>query len=325
MHLDVRARPPASPGEEGNDDMKGIKASLKKFAKKSRLLVSLYHVFRPSKPPDDIASLQGQLQKGIESQWLHSVKSGVRLFDDIKDAGFRCYSQFEEDGILLYLLSCTGKKTRTVVEMCCGSGSECMAANLIINHGFKGYLFDGDTGNVQAARRFFKSQKDCLLVEPSIQQAWITRSNVNQLLQDIGAAGEVDVLSLDLDGNDYYIWEAIRVINPRICVFETHNIIPPDLAITIPYDDAFFAMDKGEIDSEFRSVSLLAMVTLSRRKGYTLVGSHKHGFNVFFVRDDLLTDLIPRPTIDEIDDTEWTRISRENRWPLVKDHPWVNV
>jgi hypothetical protein len=305
--------------------MASIKSILKTYFKKSKLAVSVFCYVRKLVARNDVASLQGQIQKNIESQFLYSVKNNVKIFDDIKDAGFRCYSQFEEDGIILYLLTCIGKKTRSVVEIGCGNGSECMSANLIINHGYKGYLFDGDDNNVQAAKNFFKSQKDCLLNQPVIKQAWIKKSNINKLLEDIGLTGEVDVLSLDIDGNDYHIWDSISVIRPRICVFETHCIIPSDLAITIPYTDDFYAMDKGEIDSEFRSASLLAMVKLCRKKGYTMVGSHKHGFNVFFVRDDLLNSLLPRPTIDEIHDNECTRIARQSRWPLVKDHPWVSV
>ena len=200
-----------------------------------------------------------------------------------------------------------------------------MAANLIINHGFKGYLFDGNEKNIRQAKGFFRSQKNCLLVQPTTKQAWITKSNVNELLENEGITGEVDVLSLDLDGNDYYIWQAIEIIKPRVCVFETHNIIPSDLSVTIPYKDDFYAMDKGVIDSEFRSVSLKAMVKLSKAKGYTLVGSHKHGFNVFFVRDDLLNNLLPRPEISDIDENEWTKRGRKERWPLVKNHPWVEV
>ena len=140
-----------------------------------------------------------------------------------------------------------------------------------------------------------------------------------------GSQGEVDLLSLDVDGNDYYFWETIKLINPRICVFETHNIIPGNLALTIPYNDNFYAMDKGVVESEFRSASLLSMVKLSNKKGYTMVGSHKHGFNVFFVRNDLLNNLLPRPTIEEINDNVYTKSRIKNVWPLLKNHPWVEV
>lgn len=297
----------------------------KKILKKFKLTASFVFFFRKLTATYDIVLLQGQIQKNIELQFLYFVKNNIKIFKDIKDAGFRCYSQFEEDGIILYLLTLIGKKTRSVVEICCGPGHECMSANLIINHRYKGYLFDGDDYNVKSAEKFFRSQKECLLVQPSIKSAWITKSNINNLLKNVGITGEVDVLILDLDGNDYHIWDSIDVISPRICVFEINNIIPSDLAITIPYTEDFYARDKGKVHSQFRSASLLAMIKLSKKKGYTMVGSHKHGFNIFFVRDDLLNDLLPRPTIDEIQDNEWTRILSNSRWPLVKDHPWIIV
>lgn len=297
---------------------------IKSFLKKIPIFRKIKSFLRASNKLD-VASLEGQIQKSVESQWIYASKNKVKLFDDIKDAGFRCYSQFEEDGIILYLMSCISKKTRTVVEICCGNGSECMSANLIINHGYKGYLFDGDINNIKAAKKFFQSKKDLLLNEPSINHAWITRSNINDLLEKSGVKGEVDLLSLDIDGNDYHVWQSIEIISPRICVFETHNIIPSNLSLTIPYSDEFYAMDKGPIDIDFRSASLLAMKKLSNKKGYTMVGSHKHGFNVFFVRNDLINDLLPIPTIEEIHDNEFTRISQEKRWPLVKGYPWIEV
>jgi hypothetical protein len=218
-----------------------------------------------------------------------------------------------------------GMTNRTVVEICCGRGNECMAANLIINHGFKGYLFDGDKSNIEHAIRFYSSQRDCRFIMPELSQAWITRENVNELIADSGITGEIDLLSIDIDGNDYYIWEAIEVVQPRVCIFETHNMIPADLCLTIPYSPDFNAMAKRGPEKDFRSVSLGAMDKLSRRKGYTLVGAHKHGFNVLYVRNDLLNDLLPKPKLHEIHDNEQTRSSQLKRWPLVQNFPWVEV
>ena len=90
--------------------MLSIKSVLRKYFKNSKLAVSIFYFFRKFLVYNDVASLQGQIQKNIELQFLHSVKNNVKIFDDIKDAGFRCYSQFEEDGIILYLLTCIGKK-----------------------------------------------------------------------------------------------------------------------------------------------------------------------------------------------------------------------
>ncbi len=270
-------------------------------------------------------SVAQQLQVSLVSHWRLAQKQNIRIFDDIKQAGFRCYSQYEEDGIILYILTMIGIKNKTVVEICCGSGDECMASNLIINHGFKGYLFDGSKTNVQAAKRFFNAKKECKLVKPEITHAWITKDNINSLLSGCGIEGEVDLLSLDIDGNDYYIWEAISVIQPRMCVFETNNAIPVNLSLTMPYADDFSVMDKNGAERYFVSVSLAAMDKLSTSKGYTLVGSHKHGFNVFYVRNDLLNDFLPRPSLEEIHDDEWSRHAQTRLWPLVKGFPWIEV
>lgn len=231
-----------------------------------------------------------QMQRSLVNQYKLALAQGHTLYDDISDAGFRCYSEYEEDGIILYLLSLVGTPSRVVVEMCCGDGKVCMATNLILNHGFTGHLFDGDKDNVDQARQFFASQADGKLTRPRVNHAWITRANADELIKTSGATGEVDLLSLDLDGIDYYVWEAIESISPRVCVFETHNVIPSDLSLTIPYQDDFYAWDKPAPEVDFRSVSLSAMQKLSAAKGYTLVGAHRYGFNVFFVRNDLLGD-----------------------------------
>lgn len=139
-------------------------------------------------------------------------------YNRIREAGFRCYSQFEEDGIILYLLTMIGVDAGTVAEMCCGNGMECMATNLILNHGYKGYLFDGDEANIKAATQFFNKKKDCLLVKPELKHTWITTENVNALLTNSGCPKDVDFFSLDIDGNDYWIWEAIDAINPKSAV-----------------------------------------------------------------------------------------------------------
>jgi hypothetical protein len=246
-------------------------------------------------------------------------------YSNIKDAGFRAYSQFEEDGIILYILSMIGFKNKRVVEICCGSGDECMATNLILNHGFDGYLFDGDPDNISRAERFFRLKKDCLAYSPILTQAWITAENVNDLLTRSGCAGEVDLFSLDIDGNDYWVWNAIEAINPRLLVFETNNIIPSDKSLTIEYQADFDSGgSKIGAENDHRSVSLLAMRKLCKKRGYRMIGAHRHGFNVFFLREDEGVHFFPEVGVQEIHDNFCTRCAQQ-RWHLVKDVPWKEV
>jgi hypothetical protein len=150
------------------------------------------------------------------------------------DVGFRKYSQFEEDGILLFIFALVPPLNRTCVEICAGNGRECMTANLIINHGWWGYLFDGMDSNVQAVMRFFANNKDTFLRPPKFTKAWITAENVNEHLAAAEVTGPVDLLSLDLDGMDYWVWKAITAIDPRVVVCETHNLAPIGRAVTVP-------------------------------------------------------------------------------------------
>jgi hypothetical protein len=300
---------------------------IKKFVKKLPGVPQLYSSYRTirARRAIDVDSLNQQLQQVLTNQYrmIHAI--GLKPYERISDAGFRCYSQFEEDGIILYVLTTIGFKTKKVVEMCCGTGDECMATNLILNHGFQAFLFDGDQYNIARAQSFFKRKKDCLLTPPHLIHAWITKENVNDLLRDNGAAGEIDLLSLDMDGNDYYVWEAISEINPRLCICETHNVIPGNLSITIPYAPAFTSEEKHGYEQEFRSASLLAMTKLSERKGYRLIGAHRHGFNVVFLRNDIGLDIFPAVSIDEVHDNLWTKIEQNERWKLLKDMNWIEV
>jgi hypothetical protein len=273
----------------------------------------------------DVESINQQLQVGLLAQYRAQFRAGVAPFESISDAGFRCYSEFEEDGILLYVLAAIGMKTRRVVEIGCGTGAVNMSTNLILNHGYKGYLFDGSSSDIAAAAGFYRSKKDCHLIQPEVTQAWITRENVNDILAAAGATGEVDVFSLDIDGNDWHIWQAIDIIQPRLCVFETNDSIPGDLSLTVPYVPDFNYLDLPSEKQDFRSVSLLAMSRLSASKGYRLIGSHRHGFNVFFLREDLAGDLFPEVSISDIHDNPWSRYGQSTRWPAIRDMEWQEV
>ena len=273
---------------------------------------------------DEDRTAQG-VQRNIVNQYLSFKLSGIAPYNAIRDAGFRAYSEYEEDGIILYVLSMIGFKTRRVVEMCCGSGSVCMATNLILNHGFDGFLFDGNAENIRRAHAFFGKKKDCHLYRPVLTEAWITAENVNDLLITAGCGGEVDLFSLDLDGNDYWILSAINAIRPRLLVVETHNIIPGDKSLTIEYDPNFYCWNKIGHEQNYRSVSLLAMQRLCKRRGYRMIGAHRHGFNVFFLKDGEAERFFPEVSIEEVHDNHWTRWGQAHLWPLVKDMPWKEV
>lgn len=249
----------------------------------------------------------------------------TELLPRLEETGFKVYSQFEEDGLLLYIFTMVGVTNKKVIEICAADGKECMASNLIINHGWNGLLFDGDEQNIQTGKDFFKANPSTFLIPPKFVQAWITKENINELIFKNQFNGEIDLLSLDIDGNDYWILKAIIVCSPRVIICETHDIIPSELSLTMPYNPKFQYHDLPEDVKDYRSVSLLAMTKLCKEKGYRLIGSHKYGFNVIFMRNDVGVDFFPEVSIESVHNNPWTIYGQKDRWEKVKHLNWEEV
>jgi len=295
-----------------------MKYMFKKLLK--RLLWPLFDEFGSSlelRLKDEAAA-----QKTLMQQYRLLASRGCESdrLPSLRDVGFRKYSQFEEDGILLYIFSMIPPINRTCVEICAGNGRECNTANLIINHGWWGHLFDGSEQNVKDGEAFFSQNKDTFLYPPRLSKAWITAENVNDQIAESGARGPIDLLSLDIDGMDYWVWKAITVIEPQVVVCETHNPIPPDRALTVPYDSAFIFESEN-----YRGASLAAMCKVGREKGYRLIGTHRFGFNAFFMRNGVGEGFFPEvDTASRVQDP-FSELARKERWPQARAFNWQEV
>lgn len=265
----------------------------------------------------DSVVAQKQLMLGYQS-----LPPGEGL--SFRQVGWGLYSQHDEDGILLYLFSRIGVKTYRVVEMCAGNGVECNAANLILNHRWTGLLVDGSLTNVTRARAFYRRRPETMYCPPDILHAWITRDNVNQLLVEAGYEGEVDLLSLDVDGVDYWLWEAMTAIMPRVVVLEYNHLHGPQVSVTVPYRDDFVA-EMTEFGSDYAGASLSAFIKLARRKGYRYVGANTIGTNAFFVRDDIAAELVPEADPHQAFLHPRARFGMSVRYPKIKDREWLEV
>ncbi len=227
---------------------------------------------------------QNQILLGL--RYAERLRSGAPL-PALRDVEFGSFSQNGEDGVLLYILSLIGMGSRRCVEICAADGIQCNSANLVINHGFSALLVDGRERKVEEGRRFYEECPETAGREPVFVHAWVTRDTVDALVREHGFAGEIDVLSLDLDGVDYWIWEALACVRPRVVVVEYHAGWWPEDAVSVPYADDFRRSDR------YRGASLAALAALGRRKGYRLVGSERRQLNAFFVADGLGEACLP--------------------------------
>lgn len=261
-------------------------------------------------------------QKNLVASWKQLQASGVIL--PLDQVGFSRFSEFEEDGHLLYLLTLMGSASRTVVEISSQDGRVCMATNLLVHHRWRGFLFDGDPVFVSEGRRFFATHPATRSAPPVMRSEWFTRENVNGVLTAAGVPDEVDVLSLDIDGNDLYLWSAMTM-RPRILICEFNNAVPGELALTIPYkpDFSFTALPSDQ--AMFRSASLAAFVAVGRRKGYRLVGMNALGFNAIFLRDDVLAAEMPEIPASDLDANPAAVEVRRQWWSRLSQLAWVEV
>jgi hypothetical protein len=221
------------------------------------------------------------LQAGVDGlvRAAYVDASGLPYPERLTARRFRLLSQNQEDGVLLALFQEIGTTSKRFVEL--GSGATGgNAAMLAGEFGWTGLLVEGDRGKVEyAGRRFPRSTAVC---------AWITPESVNQLLEQHGYTGEVDLLSLDIDGNDYWVWEALTVCTGRVVVLEYNSMFGPERAVSVPYDPTFARRDHRFC---YYGASLAALTKLSARKGYRLVAVEPTGVNAFFLRNDVAPEI----------------------------------
>jgi len=227
------------------------------------------------------------------------------VLPSIWDTGFRVFSQADEDGVLLFLLGVVGISTARFVDIGGGDGlwaSNC--ANLALNLGFHGVIIDADAERVERGRRVYRQHPDTRVFPPIFHHTVVTRETVNPILRSLPLVGEIDVLSIDIDGNDYWIWEAIEAVSPRIVVIEVHPAYGLRDVI-MPYDEAF-VWRSGTVPRDI-GASPTAMTTLAQRLGYRLVGGNRFGFNAIYLRNDLGRGIIPTQDVAELYRHDWAK------------------
>lgn len=254
----------------------------------------------------------------------------ITTISSLNDVEFRVTSQMGEDGIIDWLIERLAIPTHAFVEFGVENYKEANTRFLLQNRDWRGLVLDGDETNVEHIRNDEISWRHDL----TAMCAFVNRDNIDTLLRLCGFSGEVGLLSIDIDGNDYWIWERIMEINPIICVCEYNAVFGDVAPISIPYDSQFFRT-RAHHSNLYYGASIAALRFLADRKGYKCVGTTLSGGNAFFVRDDyahLVTDLIrvmsPHPSHSRESRNEQgdlTFMSGPRRLDVIAHLPVVNV
>lgn len=217
----------------------------------------------------------------IERRQLISDKKN---FPD--DYEFKVYSQSGEDGIIQYLVSQVKIQNKRFIEFGVENYLESNTRFLALNNYWSGLVIDGGPENIA----FIKNDPIYWRCNIKAECSFITKDNINDIFRRNGMTGEIGLLSVDIDGNDYWVWKAIDCINPAIIVAEYNSFFGPDKAVTVPYNPEF-VRSAAHYSKIYYGASIAALVGLANDRGYKLVASNKAGNNIFFVRQDLMGEL----------------------------------
>jgi hypothetical protein len=262
---------------------------------------------------------------------MESRRVRSERYENLADAEFRIFSQFGEDGIIQYLVGKVPIEQETFVEFGVQDYRESNTRFLVWNDNWRGLILDGGTAHVEYVRSDPVGWRHWV----DARSVFVTRDNINAEIAAAGISGDIGLLSVDIDGNDYWVLDAIDVVRPRILIVEYNSTFGPEAAVTIPYDPAF-DRTRAHSSNLYWGASLAAVAMAADRKGLSLVGSNSAGNNAFFVREDLLGELRPLQPSDAWVDARFREsrdeagnltfiAGREGRLAAIADLPLVDV
>jgi hypothetical protein len=215
--------------------------------------------------------IKKKLYKWRELWQLQRQPANLRHFEK------RIYSQNGEDGILEEVFRRVGTTNRFFVECGAQDGIQCCTRNLLENFSWTGVWIDCVTEHAVNAKSMFEK------FPVTIIERFLTAENIVSVFREAGVVAEPDLMSIDVDGNEYWLWKALaEYYRPRVVITEYNATFGAKAEWVIPYDP------QHRYDgTAYTGASLNALAVFGKQNGYSLVGCESTGVNALFVRDDV--------------------------------------
>jgi hypothetical protein len=241
-----------------------------------------------------------------------SKQQSLMSSDNINDYEFKIFSQFGEDGIIQYLIKNVAIEHEIFIEFGVEDYLESNTRFLMMNNNWSGFVMDASDEKMER----LKSQNWYWRYQLTQKAVFIDKDNINNLLSSTGFAN-IGLLSIDLDGNDYHIFNEIDLskLNPAIIVLEYNSVFGIDRLITVPYNKNY-NRTKSHYSNLFFGASLPALNYVASKRGYSLVGCNLSGNDAFFVRKDLLNEKVVELSVEKAYKKSKTRESRNQDYSL---------
>ncbi|WP_448208337.1 hypothetical protein [Azospirillum sp. sgz302134] len=249
---------------------------------------------------------------------------------NLSEVEFKVFSQWGEDGIIDWLAAHVPVPNTRFVEFGVENFREANCRFLLMNRNWRGLVMDGSEEHMRA----LQAERLYWMHSLSAVPAFITAENINDLLEQNGFSGPLGILSVDIDGNDYWVWKNVTAADPAIVICEYNPILGDTRPVVVPYEPAFtrFAAHHSGL---YFGASIMALRHLAEQRGYEFLGTNSSGINAFFVRRDLADSVLPY--LEEIKafpsrhrdsrDTEGklSYATGVERFALISDMPVIDV
>lgn len=248
-----------------------------------------------------------KLNQGLLLAALNGAKTSTRL----EDYEFKVFSQWGEDGIIQFLTSQLELDQRTFVELGVEDFFESNCRFLLMKDNWRGFVVDAShrqLRRLQSSYFYWRHPLRC-------RAAWLTRDNADALVAESGFDPRLGLLSLDVDGVDYHVLEALGRWQPAILIVEYNALFGCERAVSVPYD-AGFVRGQRHSSNLYYGASLPAFAQLAGSRGYALVGVNSVGSNAFFVRRDRLAGRVREVALRDCFRDSSFRESRDRRGRL---------
>jgi hypothetical protein len=238
----------------------------------------------------ELATIQTGLQelKVLQGKQL-AIQNQLRketILSNLNEAEFKVFSQWGDDGIIQFLVDYLDIENKVFVEFGVENYLESNTRFLLLNNCWKGLVMDGSIDNINQIKKsnlYWQYQLDAIC-------CFITKENINQEIANYIKNENLGLLVIDLDGNDYWIWEAIEHVKPTIVIVEYNSLFGNKKQVTIPYKPDF-RRSSVHYSNLYYGASLAALNNLANKKDYALVACNTNGNNAFFVRRDKMKKL----------------------------------
>ena len=218
----------------------------------------------------------------IKAKLLSLKNKNLKKIKDLSEVEFQVYSQWGEDGIIDWLVNKSPDIPKSFLEIGTENYKESNTRFLLINKNWDGFIIEADKSSVKD----IKSQRIYWRHNLTIENTFISQNNINTIIKKNNIPRKLGLLSLDIDGVDYWILKKLSVLDPSIIICEYNSLFGQKKAITVPYKNNYIRSNE-HFSNLFYGASIRAFINLLKKRNYFFIGTNSAGNNAFFVKQNI--------------------------------------